>query len=697
MYRGVLAAAPDHPDALNLLGALCLETARLEEAEQLVARALAVVPSQPNFHLSLGNVLRARGRADAAVQAWQRAVQLAPDLVEAHANLAATFTAASDGAAAERAWREVVRLTPGDADASFQLGQLLASQGRFNEAIEQFQRCVRLSPTHFVAYNALGVALSEVRDHAGAAAAFARAAELSPRTAPFHMNLGQALRALERDPEAEAAFRKAIELSRAVLGGSYHGLAAALRDQGKLREAATYAHEAVRVLPEFASGYHNLGNIQYDAGLIDEATASYRQVIELDPSLQEAHGSLLLLLHYKQGNDAELLWREHRAWARRHTEPLGKQFRPQTNNRDPERRLRVGYLSADFRAHPVGFSIEPIFAAHDRNAVEIIAYNNRAQSDPWTQRIRAQCALWHEVRALSDERFDQLVRDDRIDILVDLAGHTAGNRLLVFARRPAPVQMTYLGYPDTTGMSAMDCKLTDAWQDPVGQTDPSYSEKLIRLPGGAWCFRPREIMPPVGPLPADFNGFVTFLSANRIAKVTDEMLDLWRTILGQAPDSRLLILTGGDDAGERRVRRVLHDMDPARVELVGRLPPEKYFQLYSRSDIALDTFPYNGYMTTCDALWMGVPVVTLSGRTHVTRTGVSLLSKVGLTRFVCNTPDEYADRAVAAAADRDALRHLRGEMRQRLTDCGLIDGARLAREIEAAYRQMWRQWCERCG
>lgn len=695
IYRGVLRTAADHPDGLHLLGMLCFESGRAEEAERLVRRAIELTPSQAIFRLSLGNVLGALSRPSDAIESWQHAVRLAPDLVEAHANLAATLTASGDWPAAERSWREVLRLRASDPDAHFQLGQVLASQRRFAEAIEAMRVCVRLAPGNFVAHNALGVAYSETRQHERAAEAFATAAHLSPRSSAFQMNLGHALRALHRETDAEAAFRSAIELSRTVLGNSYHGLAASLHAQGMLDEAARTAAEAIRVHPELSQAYHSLGNIQYDAGLIDEAVSNYRRALELDPSQHETHSSLLLLRHYHHGDDAEVLREEHLAWARLHAEPLSQHVHAPGNGRDPARRLRVGYVSPDFRAHPVGFSIEPVLGAHDRDAVEVIAYYNRRQTDAWTQCIRGHCALWRDVFAMSDADLDQLIRDDRIDILVDLAGHTAGNRLLVFARRPAPIQMTYLGYPDTTGLSAMDYKLTDAWQD-LPQNDASYTEKLIRLPGGAWCFHPREEMPEVGPLPADAGGRVTFISANKVAKVTDAMLAVWRQILRRVSGSRLLILTGGDKAGESRVRAAFDGIE-GRVELVGRLPPEGYFELYRRSDIALDAFPYNGYMTTCDSLWMGVPVITLAGRTHVTRTGLSLLSKVGLDQFICTSPDDYIERAVMTAGDVDALRQLRAGMRQRLSDCGLVDGTRVARALEAGYREAWDIWCRTHG
>jgi predicted O-linked N-acetylglucosamine transferase (SPINDLY family) len=695
-YRQVLSVAPGQSDALNLLGVLCLQTGRFAEAERLIERAVRADPSQPLFHLHLGNARHASGKVAPAVESWREALRLQPDLIDARLQLAAALTAAGDADAAEREWRAVIAAAPNLPQAHLQLAQLLSARRHFAEAAEALAAGLRLDPQNVAAHNALGVALSELRNHAAAAQAFARAVELSPRSAPFHMNLGHALRALGRALDAEPSFRRAIELSQSTLAASLHGLAASLRELDRFEEAERAAAEAVRLAPSFAPGYQNLGNIQYELGRLDDAVASHRRSLELNPDDPVVRTGLLLLLHYRHGDDAQLLFDEHLEWGRRHADPVTARAAASAhgNDRDPERPLRVGYVSGDFRDHPVAYFFEPILAAHDASQVHVTLYSNTAGADACTERLRAAARAWHDVRALDDDQLAELIRAHRIDVLVDLSGHIAGNRLLALARRPAPVQVTYLGYPDTTGMRAMDYRFTDAWHDPPGATDRFHTERLVRLEGGAWCFRPRDLAGDVvAPLPGDRNGFVTFFSPNKIAKVTDEMLVAWREILSRVEGARLIVLTGGDSAGDARVRAAMPGLDPARVELVPRTSPLAYFDLYRRADLVLDTFPYNGHTTSCDALWMGLPVVTRAGRTHVTRAGLSLLSKLGLGHFVSDDLGGYVDRAVAAANDRAALRDLRATLRQRVRERGLTDGARLAREIEAAYRQMWRAWC----
>jgi predicted O-linked N-acetylglucosamine transferase (SPINDLY family) len=694
-YRAVLAARADQPDALNLLGVLCLERGRIAEAEQLIARAVQVSPQQPLFHLHLGNAQRAAGKVDRAIGSWRRAIALAPapdQTLDARTNIAVALTSAGDVIGAEQAWRELSHVAPHVPEAHFQLGQLLASQRRFGEAAEALGTCLRLDPARFVAHNALGCALAELGQHEQAAAAFARAAELSPRDAAFQLNLGHARRAAGHVAEAHDAFRRAIELSQSILAAAQHGLAATLREMNQLEDAERAANEALHLQPDFAPGHQNLGNIQYDLGRLDDAVASHRRSLELNPHDATVRTGLLLLLHYRHGDDPQLLFDEHRRWGKLHADPLMTDAPPHDNDRDPNRApLRVGYVSADLRDHPVAYFFEPILAAHDKSRVQVTLYSSTLHHDDYTARMRSAADAWHDVRALPDDQLAALVREHRIDILVDLSGHIAANRLLAFARRPAPVQVTYLGYPNTTGMRAMNWRFTDAWHDPPGQTEQFHTEQLWRLPGGAWCYRPRPQMPQVSALPADSNGFVTFFSPNKVAKVTDEMLELWRQILARVPDARLMALTGGDRAGAQRIRAALRDVDHSRLELIARTSVTDYFNLYRRSDVVLDTFPYNGHTTTCDALWMGLPVITLAGQTHASRAGLSVSSKVGLEHFVSDHPERYAECAVEAATDRDALREIRATMRQRLIDRGLTDGARLAREIEDAYRDMWRR------
>ena len=697
IYRAVLAGEPRHPDALHLLGALRQEAGDLAEARRLIEQAVAVAPQTGVFHLSLGNVCQAAGDPERALGAWRRAAELDATLVEARANIATLLAALGRREESADAWRDATRAAPQWAEGHVRLGEALAELDRTDEAVAAFQAALARDASRHDARNALGCALAKRKDFPGAVAAFAAVAAAAPRHAPVHVNLGQALFGAQRFDDAVHAFRRATEAAPDH-GGAWHGLATALKELSRLDDAERAACRALELVPNYALAHQGLANIRAEQGLIDEAIAGYRAALALDPTHRKSFTSLLLMLHYSEQHERDpgATLAEHLRWAKTFADPLASRARPHENVRDPARRLRVGYVSPDLHRHPCGFSILPVIEGHDREAVEVFCYSDTRAPDAITDQIRAAAAgadHWRDTSRDTDEHLAERIRADRIDVLVELAGHTARNRLLCLAMKPAPVQVTYLGYPDTTGTRAVDYKLTDAWHDPPGLTEQLYVERLARLPGGAWCLRPRADVPGVNPLPADTNGFVTFFSANKVTKLARPMLQTWRRLLEAVPRARLMILTGGDASGARRIHDAMREIDPARLRLVGRTTPENYYRLYLDADVALDAFPYNGYMTTWDSLYMGLPVVSRAGRTHVSRSGVSLLSKGGLEDWICATEDAYVARAARAASEVDVLRELRATMRARMHDRGMFDGRRLARELEDAYRQMWRAWC----
>ena len=497
--------------------------------------------------------------------------------------------------------------------------------------------------------------------------------------------------------EAIVEARKAIQCAPDCVE-AHNNLGNALKDQGRLEEATAAYLQALGFNPEFAEIHNNLGNALKDQGHPDEAIAAYRRTIQLKPDSADAHSNLLLDLHYLPGFEPEELFREHRRWEEIQSLPLAKFIGRHGNDRNPERRLRIGYVSPDFREHPVAFFLESLLAAHDRGQVEVFCYADVLREDTVTKRFHQHTAQWRKIAGMKDEQAADLIRTDGIDILVDLAGHTARNRLLVFARKPAPIQVTYLGYCDTTGLRAMDYRLTDALADPPGTTEHLHSEQLVRLPDTAWCFRPSDAASAVGTLPVLHSGHITFGCFNVRPKITDEALALWSGLLAKVPGSRLLLKALGFEEASGRLR--MHaslkkaGITPERVELVGRIPTlAEHLALYNRMDIALDTFPYNGTTTTCEALWQGVPVVTLAGHTHASRVGVSLLSNVGLAELVAHSPEEYVKVAVALAANVSRLAELRSTLRERMAASPLMDAPRFTRNVEHAYREMWRAWC----
>jgi predicted O-linked N-acetylglucosamine transferase (SPINDLY family) len=401
-----------------------------------------------------------------------------------------------------------------------------------------------------------------------------------------------------------------------------------------------------------------------------------------------------MTLHFHPDYDAQAILAEHWLWAERHAAPLACEIRPHANARTPERRLRVGFVSPDLRDHPVGRLLRPLFTHHDRRGMEFLVYSDVRRRDAISELLASHVDVWHNIIRQSDAEVAERIRHDRVDILVDLALHTAQNRMLVFARKPAPVQVTMLGLPATTGLPTMDYRLTDPYLDPPGLYDAHYSEQSIRLPHCFWNFQPPPNSPPVTALPALRDGFVTFGCLAQFAKISRPALELWVKILQAMPDARLVLLAApGSHRDAMRERFEQGGISGSRITFLPWADQNAYFARYGDLDLCLDSFPYNGHTTTIDALWMGVPVITLAGRTAVGRGGVSILSNVGLTELIAATPEHYVALAVAWASDLARLAGVRAELRPRMEASPLLDGRQYTADVEAALRTMWKSWC----
>ena len=466
-----------------------------------------------------------------------------------------------------------------------------------------------------------------------------------------------------------------------------------VRDLGFAME---YFERSIQARPNDALFHNNLGSILVQAGRTDEAAVFFRKALEIDPALHAARANLIFVMVLLESARPEDVYAEHVAWAKIHADPLLAQAKPHGNSRDPERRLRIGYVSADFRQHALSYFIEPALARHDSSAFEVFCYHSGRVVDDVTRRLAQYADHWDEIFDLDDTQATELIRSHGIDILVDLSGHLRDNRLLVFARKPAPIQVTYLAYPNTTGMSAIDYRFTDALCDPPGATERYYRETLIRLPRCMWCYQPRADMPAVSSSPAMQNGGVTFASMNGASKVTTRMLSLWGRILGKVPGSRIVFATVPEQ-GQARIRDALSQAGVAveRISMHDRLPTEEFWALYQGIDIMLDTFPMNGGTTTCEALWLGVPVITRSGDIFQSRAGLSILGAMGLDELIAGSDDEYERIAVDLARDGVRLADLRAGLRERMRASPLTDARAFARDLEAAYRGIWRKWCVR--
>ncbi|MGA2440076.1 MAG: tetratricopeptide repeat protein [Tepidisphaeraceae bacterium] len=663
IYRQVLAQQPDHAEASHLLGVLARQSGDADAAVKLIRQAIRLKPDHAVAHGNLGNALKDLGQLDEAVACYRRAIRLMHDHAAAHCNL----------------------------------GNALKDLGQLDEAIACYRHAIRLKPDFAEAQNNLGSALTAMGRFEEAVAACRQAIRLNPDLPAAHINLGNALWAMRQLEQAIGSYRQAIRLNPDCADAHYY-LGNALRGTGQLDEAVTSYRHAIRIMPDYAKAHSNLGNVLKDKGQLDEAIACYRQAIRVQPDLARAHSNLVLALLYHPAYDAKMIYEELRRWNQRCAEPLKKLIQPHTNDRDPTRRLRIGYVSADFYDHVSAFFLLPLFRHHDRQQFEVFCYAQGAHYDKVTRQMQDQVQHWRKTDELTDAQVSGLVRQDQIDILVDLKLHTAGNRLPVLAQKPAPVQVTWLGYPGTTGLDAIDYRLTDPYLDPLGLDDAYYRERSIHLPDTFWCYDPLTSEPAVNAPPCLETGFITFGCLNNYCKVNEQVLKLWVRVLKAVDQSRLMILC---PKGSRRqplldmLQREGIQLD--RIELVAYCPRRQYLELYRRIDVGLDTFPYNGHTTSLDSFWMGVPIITLVGQTVVGRAGISQLTNLGLTELIAHTPEQYVQAAAALASDLPRLAELRRTLRPRMQASPLMDAPRFARNIETAYREMWRTWCAQNG
>jgi len=558
---------------------------------------------------------------------------------------------------AEAVYRRVLAEDPANVQAIHLMGGIACARSDWDRARDCFERAIALDPGNGIFHNSLGVALRRLGRLKEALDAVSRATELAPRSAAVWAHLGRIRTRANQFWAAAEAWRRAHELD-----------------------------------PKDPNALAQLGRVLCFAGRMEEGIATMRQAVQRHPEIPVLHSNLLMALHYTRELSAEERLSEHVEWARRHEKPCRQNY---PNDRSPARRLRIGYVSPDFRSHSVAFFFEPLLAAHDPAEVEIFCYPVLENPDEVSRRIQAKASHWHSIEELSDAQAVDLIRSHQIDVLVDLAGHTS-QRLALFAHRPAPCQTSYLGYPSTTGLSAMAYRLTDEYTDPPG-ADAAYTETLIRLDSGFLCYQPPMDAPDVAAAPARLGKGITFgCFANRF-KMSEQVMELWARILGDSPGSRLLLKfrAAADKPSHREVLAFFRNrgIDPSRIVVIPLAPARSaHLDLYRNVDIALDTFPYSGVTTTMEALWMGVPVLTLAGSAHVSRTTGGILHRLGLTQWVTESPEQYVARAAQFAKHPETFTSLRGQLRGMFRESGLLDGRRLARSVERAYREMWTRW-----
>lgn len=596
---------------------------------------------------------------------------------------------------AGRLYQQVLEIEPKSVEATYNLAWILKREGKLDEAVHYYRRAIKLQPDLAAAYNNLGNILKEQEKWQAAGECYRQAIKIQPDYLEAYNNLGNTLTEQGKLSEAVQSYRQALEIAP-NFATAYNGLGIALKEQGNLQEAIAAYQQSLKLKPDNGEVFNNLGVLYQEHGEFARAMDCYRQALKFNPNFLKAHSNLLFTLSATTSLEPAAILREARAWHVQQIASRGLTALPHTNERNPERKLRIGYVSPDFRQHSVSYFIEPAIKHHDRSQVEVYCYAQVSKPDQFTERIQAAADYWRSTIGKSDTEVAQLIQQDKIDILIDLAGHTRGNRLLAFALKPAPIQATYLGYFATTGLPAIDYWITDCALHPQDTREEAV-ESIWRLNRCYVSYQPPTEAPPVAPPPCLTSEAITFGSFNNLHKITEETVALWSKILQALPHSRLLLKTANLDnfLAKQRLQQQFAARGIAleRLQLRGKTPSiQEHLATYGEVDICLDTVPYTGCTTTCDALWMGVPVLTLAGIRKVERMSTSILTAIGRQEWIANSATEFVDRAVELANKPEQLKQWRIQQREELEQSPLRDAQGLSRALEEAYRQMWHRY-----
>jgi len=698
-YGRILTRQPGNFLARYHQGLARLQLGELEAGARALEQAVKLKPDHPQARYDLGRALSLLGRHAQALPHFEHLVALAPDQAEARFYLGLTLAQLQRAEDALPHLERAAEMKPELAEVWHNLGGVLLDLGRHEAAVQAFERAVALQPGLADAHNGLGNALNKLARYKDACAAYKRAIALKGDFFEAFLGWGTALREMGQHKAARAAYEQALAL-RPEDADAHGMLGRVLKDMGLSREAIEHLKRALAAKPNLADAHCDLAGELYVWGRYEEGREHFETAIRLAPEATWPWSGLLFSLHFDPAVSAAELAALHRRFGERFETPLKPTWRPHDNTPDPERTLRVGFVSGDFRRHPVGYFMVEVMEALDHTRIQPYLYANQGQDDDYTARFKACAHVWREVKGLDDDALAAEIRADGIDILIDLSGHTAGERLMVFARKPAPVQVSYLGYFDTTGLSAMDYILGNAWVLPR-EEENLYSERPWRLPESHLCYSRPTVAVAVTSLPAKEQGQITFGCFNKFEKLNPKVAACWARVLQAVPGSRLYLKGKPlvDPVVAETVRNRFEDngVPGDRLILEGVSGYQAYLESYHKVDIALDPWPYNGGTTTMDALWMGVPVLTLGGDRYVAHMSASILANAGLSDWIAADEDDYVAKAAAFAADLEGLARLRAGLRQRLLASPLCDASRFARHFEDALRGMWRQWCLQHG
>jgi protein O-GlcNAc transferase len=696
-FEKSLGLDPNNSDAYNNEGIIYKYKKQLDEAINCFEKAIQLNPNNAIAHYNLGAIFQEKKQFDNAVACFQKVLLINPDIFAAYYNLGVVLQEKKQFDEAIANYQKAIQLNPNLADLYYNLATAFQEKRKPDDAIANYQKTIQLNPNSIDAYCNLGTAFQEKGEFDNAIECYQKAIQINPDIADLHCNLGNSLKKKGQLDEAIGYYRKAIQINP-IFVEAYNNLGISLYTKGMLDEAIENYGIALVLKPDFVEAYVHLGIVYQNQGNLDKAEECFREALKIKPDCVFCYSNLLFSMNYNYRHDPQALAAEHLRFSKQIIEPLSFVTICHTNKREPNRKLRIGYVSPDFRRHPVSYFSEPVLIKHNSEHFEVFCYSNSPKHDEVTQRIQENADQWRNIVGMCDEDVTELIQKDEIDILVDLTGHTADNRILVFAQKPAPIQISWIGYLATTGLSTMDYKIVDNYTDPPGKTERFYTEKLLRLPESFLCYLPERDAPDVVELPALSAGHITFGSFNNFSKVTPEVFLLWAKILKELPDS-CLILKGKSFRDKTTCQYAIdmfkrRDIAAQRIILQPPYPSPRHLESYNLVDIGLDTFPFNGAATTCEALWMGVPVITIAGTAYHSSVGISLLSNVGLKDLIAKTYDEYIRLAVNLSNDIERLKILRSGLRDKMAHSPLTDAERFTINLENSYREIWKTWCQ---
>jgi predicted O-linked N-acetylglucosamine transferase (SPINDLY family) len=691
--RKSITLSPNDAEAHNNLADTLKNLSRFDEAESNYRHAIAIKPDYAAAYINLGITLKALSRFDEAESSYRHAIAIKPDFAEAYNNLGNILKDLSRFDEAEDSYRYAIAIKPDYAEAYNNLGAILNALSRFDEAENNYRHAIAIKPDYAAAYNNLGISLQNLSRFDEAENNYRHAIAIKPDYAEAYSNLGNTLQTLSRFDEAESSCRQAIAI-KPDYAAAYSNLGNTLQALSRFDEAESSYRQAIAIKPDYAAVYYNLGATLKDLSRFDEAESSYRQAIAIKPDYAAAYSNLAFMMNYSDAYSSDCQLEA----AKRYGEVVAKQvkqgFTAWQCKLQPKR-LRIGLVSGDFYNHVVSYFLENLLTQIDNTSIELFAYSTNQKTDETTHRLKPYFAQWKSIVALSDETAAHGIHEDGIAVLIDLSGYTGHNRLPIFAWKPAPIQVTWLGYFATTGVAEIDYILVDEISVPE-KSHCFFTEKVRYLPNTRLCFSAPTVNITVTPLPALNNGYLTFGCFQNSTKVTDSTLMLWGEICTLLPTAHFRFqssqLSDKKTLALFSARLADYGIEAARVNLQGYSSREDYLAAHSQVDFILDTFPFTGGTTTCEALWMGVPTLTLVGETLIARQGASILSAAGLPNWIVYDQESYIEKAVFYATDLTALATLRAGLREQVLASPLYDAPLFARNFEYALWEMWREY-----